>query len=247
MNFSGVSQTSLIGRAARLPLRLIPPSVQMPILQGPLRGNRWIVGSCSHGCWLGSYEYITQRAFAAELRRGYAVYDLGANVGFYSLLASVLVGEVGQVFSFEPVERNLHYLRRHMELNKATNCSIWNVAIGRSDGTGQFDMGIDYASGHLTAAKHSGTFDVRIVSLDSLVASGQLPPPNLIKCDIEGAEYDALVGAAGIIIKHRPVIFLATHGPYAHEQCCTMLSDLNYVIAPLEYYGADQQLLAKPN
>ena len=51
-----------------------------------MRGVKWIAASGNHGCWLGSYEYTKQKAFAVTVRRGDAVYDIGANVGFYSLL-----------------------------------------------------------------------------------------------------------------------------------------------------------------
>ena len=115
---------SLIGKALRLPLRMIPSGTQMPILRGPMRGKRWIVGSTNHGCWLGIYERSKLKVFSAAIQRGYVVYDLGANVGFYSLLASVLVGSDGQVFSFEPAPRNLGLLRRHLELNRVKNCSV---------------------------------------------------------------------------------------------------------------------------
>src|ERR1035438_590714 len=91
INFSGISGRTFIGKALRFPLSLIPCGTQMPILQGPLYGKRWIVGSSNHGCWLGSYEYPKQKAISAAIKRGDVVYDLGANVGFYSLLASVLV------------------------------------------------------------------------------------------------------------------------------------------------------------
>ncbi len=117
MNLSGISNESLMGRALRSPFRLIPASTAMPILQGPLRGRRWIVGSATHGCWLGSYEFETQRAFAGLVRAGDVVYDLGANVGFYSLLAARLAGDDGIVYSFEPLARNLDFLRKHVGIN----------------------------------------------------------------------------------------------------------------------------------
>src|ERR1700744_2136549 len=129
MNLSGISNESLVGRALRSPFRLIPASATMPILQGPLRGRRWIVGSATHGCWLGSYEFETQRAFAGLVRRGDVVYDLGANVGFYSLLGARLAGEEGAVYSFEPLERNLGYLRSHIALNRLKNCVVVETAI----------------------------------------------------------------------------------------------------------------------
>ena len=92
MNFSAISNETLLGRMLRLPFRLIPTNAQMRILQGHLRGKKWIAGSGNHGYWLGSYEYQKQRIFSEEIRPGDVVYDLGANVGFYSLLASFLVG-----------------------------------------------------------------------------------------------------------------------------------------------------------
>jgi len=81
---------------------VIPRSVRVPILQGPLRGKCWIVGSATHGCWLGSYEAVKQSAFAASVKAGGVTYDVGANVGFYTLLASALAGPRGHVFASSP-------------------------------------------------------------------------------------------------------------------------------------------------
>lgn len=72
-NLSGISNKTLIGKLLRAPLRLIPRSAVFPILQGPLRGKRWTVGSGSHGCWLGSYEYSKQTLLRQELRAGQVV------------------------------------------------------------------------------------------------------------------------------------------------------------------------------
>jgi len=78
----------------------------VPILQGPLRGKKWIVGSQRHAFWLGGYEPHLQRLIAREVKPGEIFYDVGANVGFYSLLASVLVGP-GKVFAFEQLPANV--------------------------------------------------------------------------------------------------------------------------------------------
>jgi FkbM family methyltransferase len=241
MNFSGISNESLLGKLLRLPLRLIPPNARVPIIQGPMRGMRWIAGSSVQG----SYENRKQKAFSAATRRGDTVYDLGANVGFYSLLASILAGSEGRVFSFEPVPRNLEFLRKHVELNKLTNCSIWDVAVGSCEGTANFDLGPNCAAGHLTAGSH-GALTVRTVTLDGLVSSGKLPPPDVIKCDIEGGEYDALTGAQGILDKYAPTIFLATHGAEVHRRCCTLLADLHYRLKSLDELPLEQtnELLA---
>jgi len=69
----------------------------LPIMQGRLHGKKWIVGAGEHGYWLGSYEIRKRQSFEAMIKPGTVVYDIGANVGYYSLLASSLIGETGKV------------------------------------------------------------------------------------------------------------------------------------------------------
>ena len=230
MNLSGISRDTFLGKLLRSPLKWIPPTAVVPILQGPLRGKKWIAGSSTHGCWIGSFEYEKQEAFARALAPGDVVYDLGANVGFYSLLSSVLVGNQGQVYSFEPLARNLAYLRKHMEMNRVQNCTVVEAAVAAVDGHAHFDPSPDPSMAHLS---DQGQDTVRTVKVDTLVESGEIRPPNLMKIDIEGAESAALQGAAGTIERHRPTIFLATHGPGVHQACVQFLRDHRYRLASL--------------
>jgi FkbM family methyltransferase len=188
MNFSGIRSSSISGTILRWPLRLVPRTARVHIIQGPLRGKKWIVGSSNHGCWLGSYEYEKQMAFCREVRKGSVVYDLGANVGFYSLLASTLAGKEGQVFSFEPAPRNLHYLSKHIELNRISNCRIFDMAVSSSDGVAHFYLDPNPAEGRLIQGEHKRAVPVKTVKLDTLVFSGGIAPPDLLKCDIEGGD-----------------------------------------------------------
>jgi FkbM family methyltransferase len=234
MNFSGINSGSISGRILRWPLRLVPRTAQVRIVQGPLRGKKWIAGSSNHGCWLGSYEYEKQMAFCREVRKGSVVYDLGANVGFYSLLASTLAGNEGMVFSFEPSPRNLHYLSKHVELNRISNCRIFDVAVSSSDGVAQFYLDPNHAEGRLIPGEQKHTVPVKTVKLDTLVFSRKMAPPDLLKCDIEGGEYEALKGAEATLRQFAPVIFLATHGPEVHRHCCELLVSLGYELLPLD-------------
>jgi FkbM family methyltransferase len=204
----------------------VPPTAQVRIVQGPLRGKKWIAGSSNHGCWLGSCAYEKQMAFCGEVRNGSVWYDLGANVGFYSLLASTLVGNEGMVFSFEPSPRNLEYLSKHIELNRVSNCRIFDMAVSSSDGVAQFYLDPNPAEGRLIQDKHKHTVSVTKVKLDTLVFSRQMAPPDSLKCDIEGGEYEALRGAEAILRQFVPVIFLSTHGPEVHRHCCELLGTL---------------------
>jgi FkbM family methyltransferase len=246
MNFSRIPSTSLLGKVLRVPLRLIPRNAEVRIVQGPLRGMRWIVGSGNHGYWLGIYELDKQKLFYSSLKEGDVVYDLGANVGYYSLLASQAVGATGRVVCFEPSLRNISYIRRHLQVNSISNCDVIEAAVSSSNGIGFFDKSPDSFQGHL-AKESENTASVKTVSLDSLVSSGQLQPPTVVKCDIEGAEYEALLGARSTLERFSPIIFLATHGPDVHERCCDFLFNLGYELSALGGMAVTQssELLAK--
>ena len=130
---------TFLGRMLRLPLSLVPKTAVVPILQGPLKGKRWIVGSGIHRLWLGSYE-PSKMAVAAELTStGAIVFDIGANVGIYTLLFSARAGQSGRVVAFEPSPRNVAYLKQHLTLNDASNVEVVEAAVSDAVGRSSFD------------------------------------------------------------------------------------------------------------
>ena len=139
-----------IGKVLRWPLKAVPKAAVIPIMSGPARGLKWVVGASIHGCWLGTYEKTKQKRFAAELKPNDVVYDLGAQAGFYSLLASRLVGPQGAVYAFEPLPRNVRLLQQHIDLNRATNINVFELAVGGTDGTAQFADGPNPLQGSLS-------------------------------------------------------------------------------------------------
>jgi len=245
LNLSAFSNGTLIGRWLRAPLRLIPPTAVVPIVYGPLRGKKWIVGSGNHGCWLGSFEHRKQREFVRAIKPGDVVYDIGANAGFYSLLAGGLVGEKGHVYSFEPLQDNLRNLREHMEMNRVTNCTVMEVAASSADGVALFDPTSDRYSAHLST---KGNIRVRTAALDTLVSREEIRPPDFMKIDIEGAEYDCLRGCAHTIRTFRPIVFLATHGQDIHDACRNQLIEWEYEVGSLDARPVEStdELIARP-
>lgn len=244
MNFSKLNYRSFWGRLIRLPLRLIPKKMVLPILQGSLRGKKWVVGAGEHGYWLGSYEMNKRLAFEREIFTGAVVYDIGANVGYFSLLAAVLAGQEGKIIAFEPLPRNLTFLRRHVALNALEGLvQILPVAVSDQSGEAAFDPGASTAMGHLA---ESGEITVRMVALDEIAA--ELPPPDFMKVDVEGAEYAALKGARRILEKHRPVLFLDTHQREAHEPTLSLLQELGYKFEILDGkpLPESKELIARP-
>jgi FkbM family methyltransferase len=228
-------------KAIRLPLRALPPGMVLPILTGRLRGRKWIVGSGVHSCWIGSYELEKQRAFAQVTSLGATVLDLGANVGFYTLLAGKLVGSSGHVYAFEPVPRNLQYLRRHIALNGLTNVTVIEAAICNANGQRRFKFHKSAAMGHLS---DNGQVEVNTVTLDHFVFRSGIAP-NTIKIDVEGAEFSVLQGAREVLSQHRPELLLATHSRALRSQCLDLIAAHGYtvrVIGTSDGDGADEFL-----
>jgi FkbM family methyltransferase len=232
MNPFGIGDRQVLGRILRLPLRAIPASARVPILRGALRGKTWIVGSSTHGCWLGSYEYAKRVAFEALVPAGSTVFDVGAHVGFYTLLAAQLAGPSGRVVAFEPASRNLRYLREHLRLNGTSNVTVVEAAVSDRPGSACFEEGASSQTGRLDPAGLG--LAVETVTLDDLVARGVVPGPDVIKMDIEGGELRALLGAKRMLEERHPAIFLATHGREVHRECCELLTALSYALRTLD-------------
>ena len=235
MKLTSISSNSLPGKILRLPLRLIPGSARVPVLRGRLRGARWITGSsANNGCWLGSYEYEQRLAFEKLVREGSVVFDVGAHAGFYSLLASRLVGSTGKVIAFEPLPRNLHFLREHLRINRVENVQVIEKALSDMEGEVSFAEGENSFNARIAP---EGTLIVKSAVLDELVEGDGIPAPDFIKMDIEGAETMALKGALRVLGKFHPTIFLTTHGPEIHAECVALLEGLGYRLIYLDQGG----------
>jgi len=222
---------SWFGRAVRLPLKFIPPETALPILRGPLRGTRWISGSSVHGCWLGRYEIEKGVLLKERVTSGSVVFDIGAQAGYHTLLAARLVEPGGRVYAFEPIPRNIDYLRKHIAMHALNNVEVIDAAVADFNGTALFDHGLSCMAGHLSKY---GALRVRCLRLDQEVFSGQLPMPDFLKIDVEGAELKVLYGAQTILSQCHPEIFLDTHEflggecSSIHSQCCDFLTELGY-------------------
>jgi len=222
--FSELRNGTAAGKIAGLPLSLVPRDTVVRILRGTLRGERWVVGSAIHRCWLGFYEYEKQKLISREVRPDGVFWDIGAHVGFYSLLASKLVGG-GKVFAFEPAPRNLSYLRKHLELNRVTNVQVLAIAVSDRNGTSSFEIEETGFMGHLSS---QGSLTVPTATLDSLLEEGKILPPAYVKMDIEGGELLALRGATRTFQQFHPALFLATHGRQIEKECRQLLESWGY-------------------
>lgn len=218
--------TTLLRKLFRPATRLIPDNVALPVLTGPLKGMRWISaaapgrGKGLSVCW-NRTEREQMAAAEALAPRGGLCFDVGANVGLYTLL---LARHASEVVAFEPAPRNLRYLWAHVQRNRLDNVQVITAAAAASQAMTGFDTAGDPGRGHLSQA---ATQIVTTVRLDDVAARlGRMP--DLIKIDVEGAEADVLRGAIDILRHRRPTLLLSTHGPEARRQCMDLLTVLGY-------------------
>jgi FkbM family methyltransferase len=220
-----ISIASLI----RAPLRAIPASARLPILSGGARGMLWIRGASVNSCWLGTYERSLQQTIASVVEPGTVAFDLGAHAGFFTLVFSRAVGG-GSVVAFEPNPRNLKYLEAHIRINRVENVRVSPIAVSDESGFLPF---LPAAASQMGRLDPRGTLMVRAVRLDDLVQSGEVPAPQYIKIDVEGAEPNVLAGAESVLDLHKPILFLATHGQEPRERSFNILRRLGYAFRPI--------------
>jgi FkbM family methyltransferase len=213
----------------------------MKVMAGPLKGYLWTTRS-SYEYILGDYEDPqVQETFLSWLTPETVFYDLGANVGYYALLANRVIS-AGKIYAFEPIPASRAVFEQHIAINKKqlqhNNIEILPFGISDSEkemsfsnNPGQQD-GNTYirSSGNYTEAEDTVT--VQCFSIDELVARGWAAP-DVIKIDVEGAEYDVLRGAIQTLRKYRPAILLATHDyhlPGVKDLCTRFLQELGYTL-----------------
>lgn len=232
---------SFLGKALRLPLRLIPAQTVVTVRSGLIRGMKWRVGSSIHGCWLGTYELAKQRAVRDLVKPGMNVVDIGANAGYYTLAFSALVGPTGHVWAIEPFASNLSSLLNHVAINDLRNITVVQSAVAESIGLAHFRAHESNSMGALST--EPTRMLVPTISLDVLLASG-VPTPNVIKMDIEGGELQALRGAASLLAQRRTTWFVALDDPQNADECRRILTLAGYSISELD---SKHEIIARPN
>lgn len=203
--------------------------VGVTVKSGPLKGKRWLFNA-RREFRRGTYEPDQSRIFAEVLKEGQVVYDLGAHIGYYTVLASALVGPSGHVVSFEPLPANLQDLRRHLQMNGCDNVTVIEACVAEHTGTCSFARRRATRAG---AIAPDGQLTMPMVSLDELVDEGTIPAPDCMKIDVEGSEFAALQGARSLIARTHPTILLSVHGDELRAQCLDFLSAHAYQLCPV--------------
>lgn len=224
------------------------PRFAYPVITGPLRGAKIVVGSLA-GRGGGASVYfnlveVEQTKFICDVvQPGDVFFDIGANCGYYSLLASKLVGPKGFVCAVEPVIRNISFLHRHIKINRVQNVLVIPAACGNSIDLVRFEYGKNWAEGHICSEKTSSPIGigdsesiVPVVTIDRLCQILKVTP-SVMKIDVEGFELDVLHGAERTLGEAKPYLFLSVHSNELGASCKDYLTGLGYEVNPLDPYS----------
>lgn len=157
----------------------------------------------------GQWEPHVLKACESVLTDGAVFYDIGANVGYMSMCVAAHFRDRVQVIAFEPQPDLAAALNRSVSLNGFRNVEVIDHMLGSESGEAEL-----YMSSHSTHASalpresSAHTIACRKSALDDLVSSGELPPPHVIKIDIEGGELECFRGASETLKAYRPHVIL---------------------------------------
>jgi FkbM family methyltransferase len=170
--------------------------------------------------YYGVYEYAPSELVRAYLAPGDTFVDVGANMGYYSLLAAARVGGSGRVLAFEPSARVRARLERSVSLNGFTHVAVRSEAVGEVNGhVTLVEPGSDNHG--LAFVQKEGGVDVgarvRSVTLDDVLGAGK-PTPALIKVDVEGGESEVFRGASRLLASPEGPAILFESFKLAHDR-----------------------------
>jgi FkbM family methyltransferase len=212
---------------------------------GPAAGIKLRSHRASGDYRSGTNERPVQEALAALLHPGDVFYDIGSNIGFFALLAARIVGPTGLVVAFEPVPDNARAISRNADLNDFGWLETVEVAVSERSGQARLLLAEHPGGATLAAdeppADHVGDRQVRTASIDDLLASGSLRPPDVVKIDVEGAEAAVLRGMRSTLAEHSPVLVCEIDAESAPklsakiEQIRELLDRSGYGIEELEH------------
>jgi len=213
------------------------------------------------------HERATTKLFKQVVKEGNMVVDLGANIGYFTLLAAKLVGENGKVFAFEPEPQNYSYLKKNIKLNNYNNVETLQKAV--SDRNGKTELYVcSYDTGHHSINQYNGieaysrgrhtekhSIEIETVALDSFL-EGKTDHVDVIKMDVEGAEALALTGMDGLLRRNEKTkmfieffpLLIEKMGNSPREFISKLLNDYHFSIYIIpDDYDAQKSEMIKIN
>lgn len=191
----------------------------------------------------GEYENNLVELLNKVLKKGDCFLDIGANIGYFSLIAANIVQNEGVVYSFEASDKTFQKLERNIELNRINNLKLFNFAVSNKEESLTFNIQKDGNSGMSSFRKLDGykaeSITINAKPIDYFL--NEMSKIKLIKMDIEGAEGMVIEGMQNLINRDRPFITLELVDKYliqlgySAQNIIEKLKQLNYQIYFLDF------------
>lgn len=170
---------------------------------------------------------------------GQTIYDVGGNVGLFTIFFARKAGSRGNVIVFEPLSENCDKISEAIKLNNITNIRIITLGLGKTheiksiavrlQETGTASME-EHIKALILAEENSRVLNAEIDTLDHQIVLKQLPKPNFIKIDVEGMEMDVLLGMTETIRNHKPQLFIEVHGASMQRKIENARNIVNFLL-----------------
>lgn len=180
------------------------------------------------GFFSSFYLFLRREDLTAEERfllsldlQGKTIYDIGAYVGITTMFFARSVGNAGKVIAFEPNPENCLKLQENVRLNSFDNVRLMKIGLGDREETKTLTVRCyESATGSMKEEVksrilkewHSKCFQIKVYPLDVYIEENNLSKPDFVKIDVEGMEYNVLLGMKNTISKYNPSLFAEIHG-----------------------------------
>lgn len=191
--------------------------------------------------WLGTYEPDLQQAIEELVRPDQVIFDIGANIGFVTLMFANKVGDGGHVYAFEALPENTRRLDQNIDINDFQGrVTTTRAAVQDQTGETEFLIGPSGAMGKVVGSSGRDTLDyreriiVKGITIDQFIKELGNPEPDIVKIDVEGGEVLVLPGMREVLQQRRPIILLELHGLDSAQVCWHILTESGYKICLME-------------
>jgi FkbM family methyltransferase len=214
--------------------RFEPQTDLVPMRVDVDRRTQFWVPTAWEAQFFAATEAAIVSAVAARFHEGEVAWDIGANLGLYSVALARRAGSTGRLFCFEANPLCVFFLRLNLAVNGVSNAEIIPCAL--VDRAGDVAFTINYGNSNLGVGKPSPVYAMkpghRVLvagcAADDLVESEEIAPPALVKIDVEGGEGAVLRGMTRTLARHHPFLMIEIHGRAAAAEVCPLLDGLGY-------------------
>lgn len=168
----------------------------------------------------GKWEEYETYLFKKHVKSGDIVLDIGAHIGYYTLIAAKIVGNRGRVYAFEPDPKNFQLLKKNTEENKYKNIVLVNKALSNKPGNIKLFLNKENTGDHriYASTEKRKSINIQAITLDDFFKD-KSKKVDIIKMDVQGAEARIFNGASGLIKKNKNIKILTEFWPYGLELC----------------------------